>query len=408
MTFVDLLLFLLALVLLVPMLVLMGETLCALLPRRPAPAAAGRPRCAVLIPAHNEEAGIGRTLAALKPQLQDGDRLLVVADNCTDQTAQVARDGGADVVERQEPDPAKRGKGFALDFGVKELSKAPPEVVAIVDADCHVHAGALEHLVKQAAAGRPAQALYVMDRPPGNDPKQKLSAFAFLYKNVVRPTGLDRFGLPCLLTGTGMAFPWAVLQRTALASGNIVEDMQMGLDMALDGTAPRLCPEAQVSSELPTGGKASKVQRSRWEHGHIRTLLTQVPRMALAALRQVRFDLLGLALELSVPPLSLLFLGVAVVLAASLASWALDGSPWPAVLLLGGVLGVGLSILAAWARYGRELLPFWCLLAAPIYVIWKVPIYFALLLGKVSGWVSPRAVRESKGPPGEVNAGDAT
>jgi cellulose synthase/poly-beta-1,6-N-acetylglucosamine synthase-like glycosyltransferase len=400
MVFVVLLLFLLAAVLLVPMLVLIGETLCALLPRRASLAGTTRPRCAVLIPAHNEEGGIVATVAALKPQLLEGDRILVVADNCKDGTKQVAEAAGAEVVERHEPDTTKRGKGYALDLGVTELAKAPPEVVVIVDADCRVHEGALDQLVRQTAAtGRPAQALYVMAAPPGPDPKQKLSAFAFLFKNVIRPTGLDRLGFPCLLTGTGMAFPWGVLRGTRLASGNIVEDMQMGIDMALAGTPPRLCLEARVSSELPVGGAAAKKQRARWEHGHVRTMLTQAPRLLLASLRQMRCDLFGLGLELSVPPLSLLFLGAALVLAAALLSWYADGSPGPALLLLGGIAGVGLSILAAWANFGREMLPLWALMLAPVYVLWKVPIYLALLVGRVSGWVRAERPAEAAGQP---------
>src|SRR5438105_1471528 len=98
------------------MAVLTVEALAALLPRRRRPAAAAcRPRCAVLVPAHDEEAGVGRTLEAVRAQLAPGDRVLVVADNCADRTAAVAAAAGADVAERR--DPARRGKGYALDFG---------------------------------------------------------------------------------------------------------------------------------------------------------------------------------------------------------------------------------------------------------------------------------------------------
>jgi cellulose synthase/poly-beta-1,6-N-acetylglucosamine synthase-like glycosyltransferase len=68
---------------------------------------------AVLIPAHNESAGIEATLRCLQAQLRAGDRVLVVADNCDDDTAAVARDAGAEVIERI--DAIHRGKGFALD-----------------------------------------------------------------------------------------------------------------------------------------------------------------------------------------------------------------------------------------------------------------------------------------------------
>src|SRR3954468_13749647 len=109
----DILFYALAASLLVPLAVLPVEGLAALLPRRRAAAADGpRPRCAVLVPAHDEEAGIARTLGDLLPQLGPGDRLVVVADNCADGTAAVARGAGAEVLERTDPD--HRGKGYAL------------------------------------------------------------------------------------------------------------------------------------------------------------------------------------------------------------------------------------------------------------------------------------------------------
>ena len=99
-----------------------------------------RPHIAVLMPAHNESAGIARPLNAIRMQLQPGDRVLVVADNCTDDTAEIALANGAEVIVRN--DAERRGKGYALEFGVRHLEAQPPEVVIVIDADCLVHAGA--------------------------------------------------------------------------------------------------------------------------------------------------------------------------------------------------------------------------------------------------------------------------
>lgn len=384
----------LALVVLVPMLVLMVEALAALLPsqREEKTSVMNRGRCAVLIPAHDEEAGIGGTIKALLPQLQSGDQLVVVADNCSDRTADAAKAalgvalgsrGGA-VIERKEP--SRRGKGYALDFGVRHLEKSPPEVVVVVDADCHVEDGALDRLVREASAGRPVQAAYLLSEPPNAGDRERLSAFAFKFKNLVRPLGLTRLGFPCLLTGTGMAFPWAVLRDAGLASGNIVEDMALGIDLAMAGFPPRLCARAQVRGELPAGKKAAATQRKRWEHGHIQTIFTQVPRLLGASWR--RPALLGLALELSVPPLSLLFLLWAVVLVLSLGVLVLGGSAWPTLVALGGAAGVLAAIFAAWHKFGRDNLPLASLLSAPLYVLWKVPIYLSFLVGgRQKAWV---------------------
>lgn len=393
----ELVLWLVTAAVLVPLAVLALEALAALLPGRQAVAPTSpRPRCAVLVPAHDEAGGITATLQSILAQLGPDDRLVVIADNCTDQTAETARAAGATVAERADPD--RRGKGYALDFGVRFLSEAPPEIVVILDADCTLRAGSMDQLVRQAAAsGSPQQAIYLMAAPGEQpSPKQQLSAFAFLFKNQVRPLGLHRLGFPCLLTGSGMAFPWATIQRVPLASGNIVEDMKLGLDLALAGDPPRLCPEALVTSELPTGEQAAVKQRSRWEHGHVRTLLTQAPRLFVAALTQLRPALLGLALELSVPPLSLLFLAWAAVLVAALGLWLAGGSLGPAVALAAGLLAVLLGILASWAKFGRDRLPFSTLAAAPFYVLWKVPIYLALLFKPQKAWVRTERTAEAK------------
>ena len=150
-----------------------------------------RPTVAVLVPAHNEQEVIESTLRTLLPQLQAGDRLLVVADNCTDDTAHLARAAGAEVVERSHA--SDRGKGFALDFGVRYLSRNPPEVLVIVDADCRVESGSLQRLANLAITqGRPVQALDLMLPNAAASLKQRLAAWAWRVKNWARPLGWHR------------------------------------------------------------------------------------------------------------------------------------------------------------------------------------------------------------------------
>ena len=127
-----------------------------------------RKRIAVLVPAHNESSGLQPTLADLKSQLRQGDRLVVVADNCTDDTAAIAKQMGAEVTVRN--DTTKIGKGYALDWGVRFLSDQPPEIVMIVDADCRVSPTTVDRLAFVCSTKkRPVQALYLMtaaaDRP---------------------------------------------------------------------------------------------------------------------------------------------------------------------------------------------------------------------------------------------------
>src|SRR5207249_394703 len=106
-----------------------------------------------------------------------------------------------------------------------------------------------------------------LEPPPEPTSIDRISAFAVLVKNVVRPSGLHRMGLPSPLLGSGMAFPWSVLERVSLASGALVQDMPLGLDLLLAGHAPLFCAEARIWSRLPKGRAAARSQRMRWEHG---------------------------------------------------------------------------------------------------------------------------------------------
>jgi cellulose synthase/poly-beta-1,6-N-acetylglucosamine synthase-like glycosyltransferase len=384
-------LWLLAAAVLMPLAVFCTECLLSL-PRRSKrarQAPAKRPRIAVVIPAHDEEQIIGQTVACVVGQLAPDDQLLVVADNCTDSTARVAAAAGAVVIERHDAD--RRGKGYALDFGISWLRRHPPQVVVFLDADCRVEEGCIESLAETVAeSGRPAQAVYLLAPPAQPSVRDQLSALAFLVKNLVRPIGLRRMGGPCVLTGTGMAFPWQVIADAPLASGNIVEDMQLGVDLAIAGYPAILADAATVRGQLPQGAQIAATQRRRWEHGHLQTLLTQAPRLLGQALLQRRWDLLAMAMDLAVPPLALLVMLWALITAAAAAAWWLAGIGGPLLAMLGGGLLLLLAVVAAWARFGRGIMPARALLAVPLYVIWKLPLYAAFLFHREKAWVRTR------------------
>lgn len=385
---VEIFLVVISILLLIPSFVLLVECVAALFPNRSRlPQDSPRPSVAVLIPAHNEAIGIAATLETLLGQLTSSDQLVVIADNCADETAAIARSLGATVIERF--DDTRRGKGYALDFGMNFLANHPPDVVAIVDADCLVAPGAIEQISRQAIArNRPVQATYLLMQPAKPSPKDAVSTLAFTVKNLVRPLGLAQFDLPCPLTGAGMAFPWEAICTVSLASGNIVEDMNLGLDLALAGYPPTFCEEARVTSALPQQARAAKSQRTRWEHGHLQTILLQVPRLMEAAIQKQRFDLVAIALDLSIPPLSLLVMLWGFAMGVSLvATIRLGTSQLPVIVLSlsGGMILV--AIVSAWAKYCRRDIPAKVLLTVPLYILWKIPLYFSFLWKPQTKWV---------------------
>lgn len=377
---------------LVPISVLLIQVVLALR-ASPVPASetgARRPALAVLVPAHDESPVIARTLASILPQIAPNDRLVVVADNCSDDTAKIARSAGAEVVERI--DPARRGKGYALDHGVRFLAERPPEVLIFVDADCRVAAGSIDLLARGCAgSGRPIQAYSRMCSPQGAGLRTRFSEFAWVVRNRVRPLGFFRLGLPCHLMGTGMAIPWRLVASSDLANSHLVEDMKLGIELARAGWPPRYCPDAEVLSEFPSSPDDLVAQRTRWEHGHLGILFAESARLATAALNQRRVELAAMALDLSVPPLALLALVQATMLALSIPI-ALLGPLLPMYLALAGSGLLVLAVLLAWHRFGRQVISPSEIGYAAVYAFGKIPLYVRFLLRREVEWV--RAKRD--------------
>ena len=398
----------------VPVLVFLAQCWASLWPP-PARAAEAdplaRPRLAVLVPAHNEEAGLAAALASIRPQLAPGDRLVVVADNCSDDTAGVARACGAECVERF--DEEKRGKGHALAAGLDALRGDKPAVVVVIDADCRVEPRALGRLAAAAAsADAPVQCVYLLEPDPGASPTSRLSNFAFLVKNLVRQRGMMVLGQPALLQGTGMAFPWMVIDGTDLATGHITEDLVIGLDMLERGHSPRFCDSARVYS-AQASPDAEVAQRTRWEHGYLSTMIARGPRLLLRGLGG-RPELIGTAADLTVPPLSLLLLisaaafGFTAVVAAlalffahPLAWLAVGAAAWLA--LLG--LGVAVTVPLICRIYARRVMPVRTLFAAPFYALGKLPIYLNFLRGRETRWVRTERAGEGAAAPTRTKPG---
>jgi cellulose synthase/poly-beta-1,6-N-acetylglucosamine synthase-like glycosyltransferase len=346
-----------------------------------------RRRLAVLVPAHNESTGLLPTLADIRAQLLPGDRLLVVADNCSDDTAALASATGAEVIERH--DPARFAKGYALDFGVCHLAADPPDTVIVVDADCRLAKHAINWLATSCAiTGRPAQALYLMTTPDESAINYQVAEFAWRVKNWLRPLGLGALGLPCQLMGTGMAFPWDVIRSANLASGWIVEDLRLGLDLAMAGHPPLFCPSARVTSEFPSSVEGVAIQRKRWEQGHINTILSMVPRLLGQGIARRDWGMLALTLDLAVPPLSLLGMPVVGMFVAAALATLFGVSSAALAVSTATLLAFVLAAFLAWLKCGRDVLPPRAIWSIAPYVLGKLPLYRHILTDKADArWI---------------------
>jgi cellulose synthase/poly-beta-1,6-N-acetylglucosamine synthase-like glycosyltransferase len=343
-------------------------------------------KCAVIIPAHNEEGTIVETIRAIQSQLNSDDRLIVVADNCSDGTAGLALGTGAEIVERS--DPMLRGKGFALDWGVKCAAIGTiPEVVVFIDADCVAEQGCISRLVNMAqASGRPAQGKYLMHADVPNA-GTRVAEFAFKIKNYVRPAGGAQFGFPCLLYGTGMAFPWSLIQGTILANSHLAEDLKLAIDLSLTGFPPIYCGAASCTSMFPETDEALSGQRKRWEHGYFSAIMEYTPKLAMQAFTRLDWRLLVIALDLSIPPLGLMLLITVLMSGLGSALLLLGAMPIVASAMALYFPLFAIMIVSAWYFHGRQIISGADFIAIVRHTFLRVSMLWSYLVKPQRAWV---------------------
>jgi len=314
---------------------------------------------AVIVPAHDEAAGIATTLRSLAAMRYPPEMLvtIVVADNCGDDTAAVARDEGAVVLERT--DPARRGKGHALAWALERLETAAPdtEAVLMVDADCQVDPGlAVAAAARLAAGARAVQCDYAVANPEAS-PASALRYAAFALVNTVRPAGKESLGLSAGLTGTGMAFSRELLRRHPWDAFSLAEDAEYHLRLVAAGERVSFAGEAAVRSPMPTSQAASESQQARWEGGRMQLARRWAPRLLASGLRERDHLKVHAALEQLVPPQAALAAATAAGGALSLALRDRRGAALAAATAAGQaafVLG-GLRLAGAPAGVYRSL-----------------------------------------------------
>lgn len=280
--------------------------------RRPAPTTPPQPdrhprRMRILVPAHDEEVNLGDTLASLL-ELDYPSELFeihVVADNCTDATAAIARSYGVGVHERV--DTARPGKGPALTWLLERLPVGDPDDgVVIVDADTLVSPDLLWAFDDALDAPVAAVQGHYGVRDPQAGGEVAFRAAALAVRHLVRPAGRTELGGSSSLYGNGMAFRESIARRYRW-SDELTEDLEMGLRLLLDGHRVGFRPDAHVEAIMPDNRDAATSQNERWEAGRLRVARTYVPRLLAAARRRAhgrRWPYLDAALDISLPPLT--------------------------------------------------------------------------------------------------------
>ena len=237
-----------------------------------------------IIPAHNEEAVVGNLIESLKNQNYNKELydIYVIADNCTDRTAQVARDAGAIVYERF--DPEKKTKGFALDWFIKQKiqENADYDALFVFDADNIVDKNFIKNMNKKLCQGEDVVQGYRDIKNPTDS--WITSGYALFYWTMHRFYHLARYnvGLSPLLNGTGFMVRFDVLKPDGWQTKTLTEDIEFSLQRIIKGKKLGWATDAIVYDEQPVGFKQSWSQRSRWTVGHMQCIKEYTKSLAKA------------------------------------------------------------------------------------------------------------------------------
>ena len=339
-----------------------------------------RTHFAVLVPAHDEELLIRRAVGSLLAVDYPSNLFTVhvIADNCTDGTAELARALGAVVHERQ--DPSLRGKGYALRWLFAQLLTNPASGSAfvVVDADSLVNRGFLRALDRRLRAGAVAIQAYGTVLNLGASWGTALRYVAFALLHYLRPLGRKLFGGSAGLKGNGMCFRRELLEATDWGAFSVTEDLQFHLDLLLKGHVVEFAPDAIVWSEMPGTLRAAHAQNVRWETGRLELVQNYVPALLRSALARRSFILFDAAMENIVPPFSATFAAAVLAVGAGLL-WA---HPVAIGLGLFALAGQMVYTLAGLWLVGAPGKVFLALIYAPFYVIWKLVMWLPMAIGR--------------------------
>ncbi len=333
-----------------------------------------RLRFDVIVPAHNEAAVIADVVANLRKLdwPAEGFRILVVADNCTDATAELARAAGAEVLERH--DLKRRGKGHALDFAFKaSQAHGWAYAVVVVDADSRVSPNLLEAFAARIENGAKAIQAHYDVLNAQDSWRTRLMAIALAAFHRLRSRARERMQVSCGIRGNGWCITHRLLHQVPYKAFSLTEDLEYGIELGLAGYRVHYADDAQVAGMMVSEEQAARTQRRRWEDGRFQLIRSQTWPLLRAAAGSGGGVCLDLALDLLVLPLSYVAVNIAVliVLASVALLWEPSMDVW---LTLGFACGTILLmyVLRGWQLSGVGMRGLVDLVRAPFFVAWKL------------------------------------
>ncbi len=348
-------------------------------------------RFVILIPAHDEELLIDEALQSLHCLSYPANlyRVVVIADNCTDRTAEIARSQNALVLERSNKELI--GKGYALEWALGRLlgeNLCEFDAVVVLDADTCVSPNLLSSFNRGIVSGDKAMQVRYEVLNVLESWRTKLMSCALSLAHIVKPLGREYLKLSDGLKGNGMCFTRSVVEMVPWSGASITEDIEYTLRICKAGIRIAFLPDAAVWAQMPTTGPQAATQRSRWEGGRYHLLLHTAPALMAEGIKQRSRVLIDRAIELIIPPFAELFAVPILMLTISLvfalkfewhSAW-IYFSCWALVLMLQTVyLFAGMWVAKVPSEVALSAL------YAPFYIIWKFALYAVMALGRSAG-----------------------
>jgi cellulose synthase/poly-beta-1,6-N-acetylglucosamine synthase-like glycosyltransferase len=351
---------------------------------------------ALVVPAHNEEKVISLLLKDLKNLDYPSEKydVFVIADNCTDRTADIVKKFGYSVLHRN--DPNKKGKGYALHWGLNEILSRPSSFdgIIILDADVRIYPNAIHVLNSHIEKGAEVVQGYIKLKPEPGEWSSESTRFGRTLNNYVRAMGRKKMGYSTTLKGIGMCFSVNILMNNPWKAYSLTEDLEYGLHLILKNIDIVFAPEVIGYAISPHNPQNAESQRQRWELGRFPLIRKYIPKLIMAFLRNGSFRYLDALIDLITPPLVNYMFYIGILMVIYIAAWSIGLQmaaymviAWFSLILVGFV-HVYIGLIVANDRSLYRVINY-----VPRYVIWKVKIYLkAILKGRENKWI--RTIRD--------------
>ena len=379
-------------------------SLCSLIKLKDKPLKVNKEhRFMAIIPAHNEEAVVGNLIESLKNQTYNKDLydIYVIADNCTDNTAKIAKEAGAIVYERF--DETKKTKGYALNWFLQQkiAEDAPYDAFFVFDADNIVDKNFIKNMNKKLCQGEDVVQGYRDIKNPSDN--WITAGYAIFYWQMHRFYHLARYnlGLSPLLNGTGFMVRFDVIKPQGWDTETLTEDIEFSLKRIIKGKKLGWATDAIVYDEQPTGFRQSWSQRSRWTVGHIQCIQKYTKDLIIAAKenkKMINFDgllyIVG-SIPMFIITMLLLFSNFVMYNSASITTAELIKN-LIFYLVPTFILPILVGIFAMWLD-GRKIKPMAKgLLCYPLFLLTWICINFKCLFIRNTSWEKINHVRSIK------------